>query len=1817
MCLRPTCPSGNLGCACKNGACNDGACQAGTCVRAGCAPGSQNCACASGGCDVGLVCNPGSVCVDSAGYEGGKCLANGACHDGNRCDAAQGLCVYCDRGTQGCACTAAGTCASGLTCAAGLCTAASDLPPAAPVCWTPCRGDLTAGGDTRPCSAEGLIAGCIDDQRCDDGSCLKPGEEKPTCDSDVDCPFFQACLGGGCYSNCETSLDCPSGRGCHQKVCRVPCMLETGTPACPGGMTCDSSDGQTGFCVPIMPPDPAPLALPTGTSFTVSGEGLDALTNLHTEAILHLVPSGPGPQRITIRKKAHELYDAKGQREVIDAPVDKATGQPLACQGAATDCPLWWIELSDGTTTTRGDTLDIACDGTCPVVTLRNAGGSPGVRYDGQLTAIGPGGAQDFALRYVEEVSGRWEGQVHYFTVFDDEGVEAWLKREDKSDVTDVKNALIQRWGAFRRGNLEGWAELDAVLTSTRTGSWSQPRTRELCNQVTDGSPNAVCYPFTNAAGVRVYVQDETAAPVPSATTEIPIAIQVRARLDEPTVYTGRIDSQTALHYPGNPAVSLQLAKDPAKPGACDARIPSACVVYVDKLDAKVTLGARYLSPNGSCLHGFAPKSVPWLVPGFLAGTRLDDALGRARTECRDAQLPLAPLDDEKTALDMDLAGANPAPDGRSRQRTLTLLDGALIDQTTLFLLVRESFDGFVPDQPTVPAYAFVILKRTPVDLPIEDFVGAPARTVTRATPTLGASCSADLLAALPDAVGDDKDRLTKVLIEGSAGDTAAFALDPIANPQDEIHYLCDGHFDGGGATTTVQVASLTGDPPDSGGYSEEIEPGTILVQLPEPCLPGSEVTFFDTGARFTQRTVIEEPCQADGTCHDTFLQWQAGGLVDAVDPTWRCQNPALALCDVNIKDLRDGKTFYRKRDTAPVTSLQKLSAAVDDAFRYKTRFQSDLDVDAEVGFAPAVCVPGSDAVPYCYDPVAIEAIRDRIDCLISIYTHDVGSLSADTRRELEAFLRGDFAQEQGHDGFERLYAELLVMLGDEELTGAFASRFDLAGVATRNFEGSAFEILGINLSGVAGAEMQRLYAATQYYELALDRLYELGPDLAQALARDTASPANLISPQTVTLYLSRLVRASSQEASAWSEIAKRYRDFNRVDIARHVLERSYARTYMESVMLGRLTLDIAAQSGLSFKDQIISELETAQRTFRVAMLDMRDVFESIVGGATFFGFPPEYVPFPAVDSTAVGQNGFDVLLANARNRLATAKEREQLAFDSLVSGRVDAAQFQSQLVEVRNNYEDQLANLCGVFKGDDGVTHPAIKRYADQSKLALVTGDPCAMFANGTIYEQMLAADAATATLDGVLTRYRNAQAEIEDERTRVAQQCNLIRELANFEYNSGTSVRDSQRDQAIAQAAIGGAVKLLTVAKESLEGYQNCITAFDPPSKLICGGLAGVSGGLGLAAAIAEGASEGVAAKYQFDIETKRLETGRWVTQTQCDAQLIDSAARMQSMIRGLDEVTLEALRAQIDLELQVAQVTRSYNEAQRLQERQQEAQQLLINVEAARNDPNVRIFRNDAIINADIAFEDAMRAAYRATRMYEYYTSTSYPRLDELFLIRLASRGLPNLENYLTELENAFQDFEEQLGLPAPRLAILSLRDDILKIPYLDDHGQTLPQDARIARMQAALADPARLDKNGYIVIPFGTRVQDLSPLTRNHKIRYIEANIIGSEVGDRLGRVYLRQRGTSVLATVDDRTDYYVFPERTAVIDAFFNGNRVYPAEIYQNLRLRDRPYAQTMWELIINRRDEAVNRDIDLSTLSDIQLFIHYTDFTVF
>src|SRR5205085_1501105 len=140
----------------------------------------------------------------------------------------------------------------------------------------------------RECEADGLMRGCIADQECVDGSCVPTGQPKPLCGSDLDCPFFQACLSGGCYSNCEDHVDCPPGLGCHQHVCRVPCESVSGGAGCEAGFHCDAPDGANGYCSPLAPPEPTEVpTMPEAAAFALDRSSV-AFSNVETTASFHI-----------------------------------------------------------------------------------------------------------------------------------------------------------------------------------------------------------------------------------------------------------------------------------------------------------------------------------------------------------------------------------------------------------------------------------------------------------------------------------------------------------------------------------------------------------------------------------------------------------------------------------------------------------------------------------------------------------------------------------------------------------------------------------------------------------------------------------------------------------------------------------------------------------------------------------------------------------------------------------------------------------------------------------------------------------------------------------------------------------------------------------------------------------------------------------------------------------------------------------------------------------------------------------------------------------------------------------------------------------------------------------------------------------------------------------------------------------------------------------------------------------------------------------------------------------------------------------------
>ena len=466
---------------------------------------------------------------------------------------------------------------------------------------------------------------------------------------------------------------------------------------------------------------------------------------------------------------------------------------------------------------------------------------------------------------------------------------------------------------------------------------------------------------------------------------------------------------------------------------------------------------------------------------------------------------------------------------------------------------------------------------------------------------------------------------------------------------------------------------------------------------------------------------------------------------------------------------------------------------------------------------------------------------------------------------------------------------------------------------------------------------------------------------------------------------------------------------------------------------------------------------------------------------------------------------------------------------------------------------------------------------------------------------------------MSSVSQQYDSVFKQIDIENERVNKQCNLTFQLADYRWTTKGKINDLSSRIAASRIL----QQNLDRARQDAQTYAQlakCIvgTASDCPAAAIAAGAyATATFPLDLASTGLEVAINSA----QSEIGDLEREQAKWETEHECEVMRTDSDAAVKKLLLELARIDLEALKTRYRLQLAYGDIQGLRNQATRLLAEQEEMAQQTINVQAAKNDPNIRIYKNDDIILADRTFEQALADAYKATKVFEYYTSQSYAKLEQLFLIRMVSHGDYNLESYLSGLENAYRDFQQQFGNPDVRVEVLSLRDDILAIPRLDSTGRPLCQAERIAQLRQRLADASLIDERGYLRMPFATSLARLSPLTRNHKVLAVEGEIVGSEVGDTVGRLYVSQRGTGTVQTVTGEKSFYRFPERTAVLNPFFNGVRVFTQDVYRSDHMRDRPLVNTQWELTINQKDELANQDINLQSLTDVRLYVYYTDFT--
>ncbi|MCP4502826.1 MAG: hypothetical protein GY822_23040 [Deltaproteobacteria bacterium] len=1812
---------------------------AGAPTDGGCSAGTEGCACESG------TCTDGSVCTD------------GICET-----------IPCVDGALGCVCGFAGFCDAVpgelVDCVANLCVVVVDDTPTPGVpsddCHTPCSDHLDLpDGTFRFCSSEGWMEGCIAGLVCTQGSCLEEGETPATCEVASECPGYQACIMGLCRSNCSGDTDCAEGARCDSYVCRKECT--TTESSCGAGERCESSNGLGGVCMPTLVEDVDAYEATDSMMFSLERTSLSFTNNLISN-VFYINNLSDSVMVLNVKKEEHSFVDTDGRT------VER-------------DLPLFWMDMGVGDVASRVQSLEVeVLPGEQQVILLDAAFNEALSVWDGRIRVGNDKlGYKDISLTYSTRPDGEWSGNLYTFMDFNDYEIDLWAAamRNNTGDVrelaTNTQNAFIAKWTDFRQNTSFTKRQWDAVFSATISGNWDNGTVRSACSQA-NPAPDVICYLYASPnaqsgdTGTRVYTEDPLLR-VPTGVIEMPVTLRLQEDLAETFTYGGRVESSATLQTPGFPPVHLSFGEDPASCGEASA---GSCLVQVNEFSVDALIGGRFIDDGLDCANhnNFEAKDTPWLIESFSENT-LTSGGRLVRRECREKAFPVANTVLGSEALNLSFAGANPIADGRVRKRTTRLLDGLLINQDTLFLLVQETFSANLTDDNEHPAdfsaYGILELRRsganietggyTPGVLPEE---GAIAEPVSK----LDSTCSLDLIR---DALGDPS-----AVVAGNEEAIATVLLTglPKVNPPTPIsdmsivHYLCHdtGRFDG--------------------GFDAWVELGG------EDCPLGSNITYFiysgdvdlqneDCNGTLQNRCTLENGCTEElaGTCGlvlDGLVSSEQAVLNPAVICLDDFGQPDVnsVSCSENRADLLDSKEFYApKVQPSDQRVFTPLAAFIDDAFRYKSQFTT-RDGNTP-GFVPTECTLSGNRRPYCYDPKAIEEAKDRVTCLLDLYTSSsIEGTPVET--SVEAFLRVSFAKSGSYDGFEHLYAELLIMLGDEDFTNALASRFDLAGSTTQLFEGDLFEPEGIQMAGGAGNEMMLLYRSRQYFQLVLDRFHQVSPTLWQGVSGSVTNPVpNVIGFESIPTYFHRLSLASARKAKIAGEIAKKYQSFNEPDLARHVVEKAYAEAYIESVELTQFmrrtinVVDTAQVDGLRY------EISLLHRKYNQALSRMREQYVEIVNDVTFFGDPPDFIPFPAPGFN--NQTSVEIMLDRAFSSANIAAGREVRALDSNRAFDVDSAVFQSELAKLHDRYEGQLSDLCGTMEGYDQLTiYPAILKYAEFNPIASFLGNPCGLTGTGRLHDAMIRLEGEAHELRVEIIDIQSIFADVEIEETRIQNECNGrvsisqmsfdVGEVINLAYEvdqAQNMIQGMQRELRIidAQSAVASSVAATFDAAGSwapaCQGSMNEIPPFIPPelppNPVACAAAVALSVEQSKYAAISAGHQADALSTQRAadkDSDTKQKEIAEKTRQiaeiqqaadyqssimecclderdllediTSCENPgplMINSEARVDVLMLKLMRAELEAKRQEVEMLRVHGEIDAMRAKAKRIVQDYDETTDQLIAVTAAENDPNVRIYANADILAADESFNDALVDAFRATRTYEYFTATTYAKKGDLFLVRMVNHGTENLEDYLYDLQRDYREFEQTYGRPSDRVAMVSLRDDVLNIARANEKGIALLPAERAAILREELLDPNLLDGNGHIRIPFSTILAETSPITAIHKIVGIEAEIHGSDVGDRVGRIYLTSKGTSTLRNLDDVHQYLRTPGLTAVLNPYFNGVRVFDDDIYRNDRFQGRAFVNTLWELVLNLQDEEENRDINPNSITDIRLYFFYEDFS--
>jgi hypothetical protein len=581
---------------------------------------------------------------------------------------------------------------------------------------------------------------------------------------------------------------------------------------------------------------------------------------------------------------------------------------------------------------------------------------------------------------------------------------------------------------------------------------------------------------------------------------------------------------------------------------------------------------------------------------------------------------------------------------------------------------------------------------------------------------------------------------------------------------------------------------------------------------------------------------------------------------------------------------------------------------------------------------------------------------------------------------------------------------------------------------------------------------------------------------------------------------------------------------------------------------------------------------------------DLANKAREIESGLNPAGYSDQYIAYTYTPALKDMSNNYLKLMDDFTNNWLSSADRG--ATDAHATTREFESSIQAltqQLVQVNADNGKRIVDLCG-----GSARRPSI---VDCGK------------SDGQVFDTTQQIQSALLRLQNATSAVAAQYEQIEIEQNRAAQQASLHKVEASAILADGSRLRVLQTREMI-----------LDEVQSAARGLADAIGSGNL--------LKGISGG---AASIVDGIVIGL--KYKIDQERLEIESmaKARVEYDQAQEQLIDSAARVKTLLLEIPTLRINALLAEQDIGRLVAQLNAQLQDAKDTAASMSLMQQL--SKTDPRRDPAFRQYRDEATVLSNKAFDAAQGQLFLVTRAFEYEVGMSFWRRGELFTLVSPEQ----LRAYKADLERAYQKFIATVGNSQEREVTLSLRDQIFRFsaPLVDNAtgGTYAPEDI----FHHLLADPRNRDADGNVRLTFAFPLTPDAP-TFNHsfctdKITGIRISLVGASLGATQPEVGLQQRGSAYLRSctdTDNAGEYAVssynlentIGVRRAIVQAGLNLSG--PSDMSSggpdNTEFYGRPVAAP-YELIIDRNVPA-NANLDLTKLDDIILFIKHETRTV-